>query len=318
MPRVVRLWTSAGTGEGRGHLARALSLGEARWPDDVSLGITLQRGELSQAERRRAQAAGARIVEPGETLPEDAVVVVDTPDPTAMAGRHDPERLVVFDDAERFAGEAALVIQPSMPAWSGSAKARRVLAGYRWAPIGSAWRAVMDDTSRSGEDVRPRLVVCFGGSDPADVTGRLGPALTDDPRWITTIVIGPDHRAAVETGNRLVREPPDLPSRIAAADLVVIGAGTMKFEVAAVGRPAILLAVADDQLPVGPAFAATGAALWLGDGRTIDPAVVRDEVARLLSDVPSRTAMATAARIVVDGRGADRVAVEITALGRPG
>ena len=317
MRRVVRLSTSAGTGEGRGHLARALSLSEARWPDDVSLEITLERGEPSEAERRRAQAAGARIVEPRETLEQDAVVVVDTPDPTAIAGRHDPGRLVVFDDSERFTGEAALVVQPSMPTWSGAANARRVLAGYRWAPIGSAWQGVTHHALRTDEETRPQLVVCFGGSDPADVTGRLAPALDDDPRWIATIVVGPDYQAALEAGDHVVREPRDLPLRIAAADLVVIGAGTMKFEVAALGRPAILLAVADDQLTVGPAFAATGAARWLGDGRVIDPSVVHDEVARLLSDGSTRTAMAAAGRRAVDGRGADRVAAEAAALGRP-
>jgi UDP-N-acetylglucosamine:LPS N-acetylglucosamine transferase len=88
----------------------------------------------------------------------------------------------------------------------------------------------------------------------------------------------------------------------------------MKFEVAALGRPAILLAASDDQLPVGPPFASTGAALWLGDGRTIEPEAARDAVARLLADDARRAAMSAAGRRVVDGAGADRLAAEIAAL----
>ena len=121
-----------------------------------------------------------------------------------------PGRLVVFDDSERFTGHAAVVVQPSVPAWAGRARAGRVLAGYRWAPIGVAWRRVVGlaETSRVGD---PHLLVCFGGSDPHDVTGRLGGRLADDPRWATTVVVGPDYGGDL-IDDRWVREPRDLPN----------------------------------------------------------------------------------------------------------
>jgi hypothetical protein len=314
MPRVVRLWTSAGPGEGRGHLARALALAEATWPDDVTVELALARGEPSPLERGRAAAAGARIVDADAALPGDAAVVVDAPDPTALSGGIPSDRLAVFDDRETFEGAAALVVQPSLPTWSGAARAGRVLAGYSWAPIGSAWRAIISRRQPLSDTGLPRVLVCFGGSDPHDVTGRLGPALEDERGWTTTIVVGPDYHGRADAGGPVVREPPDLPTRVASTDLVVTGAGTMKFEVAALGRPAILLAVADDQLPVGPPFAEAGAARWLGDGRTADPEAVRAAVAALLDDDPARSAMAMTARGLVDGRGADRLAAEISAL----
>jgi UDP-2,4-diacetamido-2,4,6-trideoxy-beta-L-altropyranose hydrolase len=314
MPRVVRLWTSAAPGEGRGHLARALALAEATWPDDVTVELALARGEPSPAEHGRAVAARVRIVDAAEPRPGDAAVVVDAPDPTAIVRDIPRDRLVVFDDRETFDGVAALIVQPSLPTWSGVARAGRVLAGYRWAPIGSAWRAAIAGGRQVHDDGRPRVLVCFGGSDPHDVTGRLGPALEDERGWTTTIVVGTDYHGRADAGGPVVREPPDLPTRVANTDLVVTGAGTMKFEVAALGRPAILLAVADDQLPVGPPFAEAGAARWLGDGRTADPEAVRAAVAALLDDDPARSAMAMTARGLVDGRGADRLAAEISAL----
>jgi spore coat polysaccharide biosynthesis predicted glycosyltransferase SpsG len=126
-------------------------------------------------------------------------------------------------------------------------------------------------------------------------------------------VVGPDY-AGRASGAATVRDPDDLPRRVAEADLVVIGGGTMKFEVAALGRPAILLAASDDQLPVGPPFASTGAAVWLGDGRAVEPEMVHQVIAELLADDPARAAMSEAGRRTVDGGGADRLAAEIAAL----
>ena len=313
MPHVVRIRTSAGPGEGRGHLTRALSLAEADWPDTVAVELSIARGAPTASERDRADAAGARVVGTDASVAEGAVVVVDAPDPDRLAAGITPGRLVVFDDSERYAGEAAMVVQPSAPAWGGRARAATILAGYRWAPIGAAWRRVVGraGTARSGGV--PRLLVCFGGSDPHDVTGRLGGRLADDPRWATSVVVGPDYGGDL-VDDRWVREPRDLPERVAAADVLVIGAGTMKFEVAALGRPAVLLAAADDQLPVGPPFAATGAARWLGDGRTVDPESVIEAVAALLGDPMARAAMSAAARRVVDGSGADRLATAIAGI----
>lgn len=243
-----------------------------------------------------------------------AVVVVDLPDPNEATGWPSAaERLVVLDDRETYTGRAALVVQPSLGSWAGPARAGRVLAGYEWAPIGPAWRGVVAD-ARIGHPGPPKVLVCFGGSDPGGVTARLGPVVTADQRWSTTVVVGPDYAGPWPSIVDVVRDPTDLPARVARADVVVLGAGTMKFEVAAVGRPALLLAVADDQLPVGPPFAATGAARWLGDGRTIDPHAVRLAVAALLDDGPARQAMAVTARQVVDGNGAERLAAEIVAL----
>jgi UDP-2,4-diacetamido-2,4,6-trideoxy-beta-L-altropyranose hydrolase len=88
----------------------------------------------------------------------------------------------------------------------------------------------------------------------------------------------------------------------------------MKFEVACLGRPAILLAVADDQLDVAPVYARTGAADYLGDGRTANPDGIRSAVAGLLADAPRRAAMAATAVGLVDGEGADRIALAILDL----
>ncbi len=152
------------------------------------------------------------------------------------------------------------------------------------------------------------MLLCFGGSDPGDVTARLGVALAADARWSLEVAAGPDYRGAAQArGLAVLREPPDLVELLAAADVAILGAGTMKFEAAALGTPALLLAVADDQLPVGPPFAATGAAAWAGDGREVEPALVVELVAALALDPRRRAAMARRGPEVVPGDGARRI-----------
>lgn len=274
--------------------------------------LGLLRGEPTAAEVDRLRDLGVRSEEPSEL---DAVLV-DLPDPNEIGDRWPANRLAIFDDREWFRGAAALVIQPSLERWSGPARAERVLAGYAYAPIRASLRELAAST-RQGDEAT-EVLVCFGGSDPADVGGRVAPAIAVSGAWSTTIVVGPDYRGRLsDTGDAavVVRDPPDLDRRLATAALVVGGAGTMKFELALLGRPMVLLAVVDDQLPVGPPFAAAGAARYLGDGRTIDPAEVATAVASLMADAPARAAMTERARALVDGRGADRIAAAMLQLG---
>jgi spore coat polysaccharide biosynthesis predicted glycosyltransferase SpsG len=242
------------------------------------------------------------------------------PDPNQVVDRWQASRLAVFDDREWFRGSAALVIQPSLASWNGSADAGRVLAGYEYAPIRTSLRRLAAE--RPAEAMPTEVVVCFGGSDPEDVGARVVPAIAAGGTWSTVAIVGPSYRGRLaETGNRgasndfqVLRDPTDLERRLATASLVVSGAGTMKFELALLGRPTILLAVVDDQLAVGPPFASSGAAVYLGDGRTIEPAALVAAVTALLADRSARAAMAARGREIVDGRGAERIAAAVLEL----
>jgi hypothetical protein len=289
-------------------------MAEALTAAGASATLELLRGEPTAAQADRLRHLGVRHEEPGVV---DAVLV-DLPDPNEIADRWPPNIRAILDDREWYRGAAALVIQPSLDDWSGKARAERVLAGYAYAPIRGSLRELAASAAAGAAETE--VLVCFGGSDPADVGGRVALAIAHAGDWPTTIVVGPDYRGRLseDDGDAVVlRDPPDLDRRLASAALVVGGAGTMKFELALLGRPMVLLAVVDDQLPVGPPFAATGAARYLGDGRTIDPGEVATTVAALMADDPARAAMADRGRAIVDGRGAERIAAAVLALGEP-
>ena len=274
--------------------------------------VSLELAE-GQLEGEVAARAGRIGVEVSSVIPPDALIVIDLPDLDDVAGRVPIERLVVFDDRDAFRAEAALVIQPSMPAWTGTGRAGRVLAGFGYAPVARDYVDLRGVDPAGAPEVE--ILVCFGGSDPALVTSRLAPIIASSESWRTTIIVGADYAGGLDAlGRGVVRDPPDLAARLARADLVVIGAGTMKFEVACVGTPALMVAVADDQLAVGPPFASTGAADYLGDGRTIEPDRVLAAVRALVVDAGRRAQMGRVATDIVDGRGAERVAAAILAL----
>jgi spore coat polysaccharide biosynthesis predicted glycosyltransferase SpsG len=319
MPIRVRLVTAAGPTIGRGHLARALSLAETDWGAEADIDLELIEGELTEGERSRLERAGARSIGGDVAIVPATAVVLDVPDPDSVAGRFDPTRLAVFDDRDSFGGSAELVIQPSLASWTGRATAGRVLAGFAFVPISAAIRERRMQVPAPPPDQarRPYVVVCFGGSDPHSITERLAPATVRDlaGRADVDVVIGASYAGSTHGWPiEPVRDPPDFVERIATADLLVFGAGTMKFEAACLGRPMVLVAAADDQGPVGPAFAATGAARYLGDGRTIDPEVVAAAVSDLLDDAGSRQELADTARRVIDGDGAARIADAVAAV----
>jgi spore coat polysaccharide biosynthesis predicted glycosyltransferase SpsG len=317
-PRVL-LVTSGDASEGRGHLGRATTLAEELSTDGtVTVTIAVLRGRLGAAQVAALLGASVEVVPELDDGPVPDAVVVDLPDPAEVLDRWPADRLIVFDDGDAFAGDAAVVIQPSMSRWSGRGRVDTVLAGYGYAPIRPGLRRLAATPPPPADP--PEILVCFGGSDPFDVSSRLVPAIAnalaaavDPPRAAVVAIVGADYRGALAAGHGwpLLRDPADLDRRLAGATLAVLGGGTMKLEAACLGVPALLVAAAPDQLAVAPAFVATGAARYLGDGRTIDPRGAGAAAASLLADEPTREAMARAGRAAVDGRGAERIAAAV-------
>jgi spore coat polysaccharide biosynthesis predicted glycosyltransferase SpsG len=307
----VLLVGSAGPDEGRGHVARLVTLAEVIGKH-AAVFLELIRGSPTAIERDRLAGAGVR---PDRGVSPDAVVI-DLPQPDGVAGRWASERLVVFDDSHRLTNPVAVVVQPSLPAWAGRATVETVLAGYAYAPIRPSLRRLAAEP-RAPEQ-RSNVLVCFGGADPDDVTARLAPTIAAllGSTAAVTVVIGASYNGAIADvpGVDVLRDPSDLDERLARATVAVLGAGTMKFEAAHLGIPAVLVAASDDQLAVGPPFAATGAAWYIGDGRLLDATDVGHEVDALVTDAARRERMRVAGQAAVDGRGAERIAREVLAL----
>lgn len=186
-------------------------------------------------------------------------------------------------------------------------------AGRRAFGIDPAATAVLVVGGSQGARTLNRAAVdAFGSSPPVDVIHVAGPALLDETRRML------DGRAPGE-GYHLAGWLDDLPGAIAAADLVVARAGGSVFELAAIGRPSILVpyphATADHQAKNARWLAEAGAAVVLPDAECTGERL-RGLVGALLSDRRRLEAMAEAALAVGRPEAADRVAEEVLAVAR--
>lgn len=158
--------------------------------------------------------------------------------------------------------------------------------------------------SQGARSINQAAVDAFGADPPFTVIHVAGPKQLD----ATRALFGP---AGPGPDYRLEGFLDDLPEAIAAADLVVSRSGGSVFELAALGRPSILVpyphATADHQATNAKWLVSAGAAVMLPDAECTGPRL-RELVGALLSDRPRLGAMGDAALSVGKPEAADRIA----------
>ncbi len=207
----------------------------------------------------------------------------------------------------------------SVRSYRGLVPARtRILAGPAFAPLrGEFARARATMRARTGS--LEHILVAFGGSDP---TGETAIALEGIEGWRrsvgrtarVTVVAGPSNlRAAALAaafqgvgGVTVLARTSDMARLMAQADVAVGACGTSAWERCALGLPALVTVVADNQRMQAVDLARAGAIVVVGQGGEARP----DDYARALSaltpallDDMGRRAMA-----LTDGLGAERLA----------
>ena len=160
-----------------------------------------------------------------------------------------------------------------------------------------------------------RVFINFGTTDTANATSlaldAIGAAGLDAA---IDIVIGSaaPHVATLRAkvaglpGATLYVDVDDVAALMCKADLAIGAGGVGALERCALGLPAAILTVADNQHTNAQALAASDAAVYWGDigGRSIDE--IGAALKRLATDQTRRTAMSEAAAALVDGLGAAR------------
>lgn len=196
------------------------------------------------------------------------------------------------------------------------------------ASVGHADRAAARE--RFGVAAADRCLLVFGGSQGARsintcaLAAFAGPGAGGRDFHVLHITGSRDHAeaeaalAAAEHPRRytLVRYEPGLADSLAASDLVLARAGGSIFEIAAAGRPAILVpyphAAARHQHANAEWMVAGGAAVALEDSE-LEPARLRQLAAGLLGDPARLAEMGAASARLARPDAADRVADELIA-----
>jgi UDP-2,4-diacetamido-2,4,6-trideoxy-beta-L-altropyranose hydrolase len=242
-----------------------------------------------------------------------AVVVIDSLMHECLVGKFDlPIDLVVLPHA---GADDQTVLS----------KSSRLACGLDYFVLDRAYAATIRKPRRHPETA-DLLLVTAGGSDPEGITLKtmkaldrlgerpleiriaIGPAFTGDIASTATEWARDSHHRVT-----ILRQPKTLASHMAWCDMAVSASGLTKYELAATGTPAILLSIDDNHAAFSESFDVYGTANHLGPVKHVTTTVLAESIASLLADRGARSAMSSAGRAILDGRGATRLATAIIA-----
>jgi UDP-2,4-diacetamido-2,4,6-trideoxy-beta-L-altropyranose hydrolase len=192
----------------------------------------------------------------------------------------------------------------------------RLLLGPRYALLDDSYAAARAPRDRTAA-VR-RICMFFGGVDAEDLTGRALRAL-DDPGFkgfTLDVLLGPSsiYASAVaayvpaHVAVNVHRALPSLAGVLSEADIALGAGGGNTWERCCLGLPSIVVSAADNQIPASRALGEAGITLYLGRSDDVDESVLRRAAHALMNDPARRQDMSERSRLLVDGRGAQRVA----------
>lgn len=230
-------------------------------------------------------------------------------------------RLLVIDDTADRALDADVLLDHNWHAdhlvkYAGRLWREPVwLCGPRFALLSTAYqrapRHAVHDTVRS-------IGIFMGGTDPGGASVRALAACRqagfNGPVEVVSTSANPhlpavQHACESDPAATLTLDQPDLAAFFARHDLQIGAGGGATWERCCIGAPSIGLAVAVNQSAVVPALAGLGA-LRAADEESL-PQVLRD----LIADAAARRALSATASALVDGRGAQRVALALLGEG---
>jgi UDP-2,4-diacetamido-2,4,6-trideoxy-beta-L-altropyranose hydrolase len=319
--------TEASSRIGMGHFMRCFAIAEAARAQGIKVIFLI--GELGEAVMARLAAIGAQGVQvdgplggAGDFLALTALnptrddwLLIDSYQATEdyIALQKNTVRVAVLDDLnalDRF--DCDLIINPAQAAravdYERKSRARPALGGD--------YALIRREFTQNypAPAVAPFITIMFGGSDPTQLTGRCAQNLHEAlPDVLIRVIAGPanvhtDELTGLERKldrMRVFTSPDSLARVLAGSQLVITAAGGSVGEVAAMGLPALVLVVYDNQ-----AAALKACPYPVIDARTGLPEDLGPRVKALMDDVAGRAAMALKGQAVVDGRGAERI-VEI-------
>ena len=355
-PRPVLFRIAGGHRLGFGHIVRAVSLAKAlgvpawfslRGTDNARrvarrLGAQLEERTFEETLTAAEQAGELKLVvidDPNQHTAQLALAAVrrhaqklGKEQTVAVASVHDLGIAPLATD---------LAIDGSIVSLRRHWPATQALLGSRYAVLDEeiarlrAYRAARVDTASTHPtpampfiDEQPRIVVSLGGGQRAGLSWRIGREIAQtfpDVQVIVAAGFGSVARAArkKELGGctmrnlRPLRAPEELRLEIARATIALVAGGVTLYEAAALGVPAVGVAIVPAQRPTIAGFVRVGAASAAGDA-SVDAAGVIARVmrrcARLLDDARARELMTLAQRAAVDGQGSQRVAQALQRL----
>lgn len=237
-------------------------------------------------------------------------------------------RIVVVDDlgrCERYA--AHVVVNQNIIAAQGlypNQGGAQYLLGPKYALIRREFGECSAEAPRIPRRA-DRILVTLGGADPENAGARIidAVAMLAEPAVRVRVVVGPSNpRRAMLTKRwadpriEVLAPVEDMAPIMKWADLAVTGAGGTVYELACLGVPMLVAAIAEYQRDLAAALHREGLAVDLGWHAARDSSELSRVIRTVQEDASRRAGMSRCGRARVDGRGAERV-LEVLRAGMP-
>jgi len=336
-PGTLLIRADAGVTIGTGHVMRCLALAQA-W-QDAGGSVTFAMAQSTSAINERLHNEGFRVVEiegsPASRIDLERTtdqaqaaraswVVVDGYDfdpPYQMALGEAGFKVLLVDDNGQLEGYTAdVVLNQNLHAdekmYRERAPRTKLVLGTKFALLRREFGSW--SSRREISVVAGKVLVVMGGSDPDNITSRVIQAMDQValPGLELSVVVGGSNphlpsiaaaAARAQHPSRILANVTEVHKLIAGADLAISAAGSICWEYCALGLPAVVVAVAENQALAADALDRAGAVRLVRGGGGFDVMEMTQLVTRLVNSRDERQFMAQVGPTLVDGRGASRV-----------
>jgi UDP-2,4-diacetamido-2,4,6-trideoxy-beta-L-altropyranose hydrolase len=236
------------------------------------------------------------------------------------AVRERAKRLLVIDDYNHFPRyESDILLNHNIEAEHFRYQANKeckFLLGPRYALLRGEFLQTKE--SKQIPIIGEKILVTMGGSDPERVTLKIleGLCMLKELQMQVKIVVGPANPYGAEVKSKasksdlrceILEASREMPRLMSWADSAVTAGGGTCMELAFMGVPFLVVAVAENQKQVMSGFANKGAAVALGWHADVEPRRIATEINALMKDRSRREGFSGLGQALVDGLGAWRV-----------
>jgi len=168
---------------------------------------------------------------------------------------------------------------------------------------------------------RKRILVCFGGTDPQNVTDKTLSAISklDTTLFDVDVVIGSQHKSYAQIVSKVAQfstmslhvDTTQMAVLMRHATIMIGAGGSMHWERCVSALPSIVITLAANQVATTKYLSELGACKWLGDSETVTKDAIAHSVLALLNDATARRHMAKIASQIVPIDGGAVAVVDV-------
>jgi UDP-2,4-diacetamido-2,4,6-trideoxy-beta-L-altropyranose hydrolase len=335
--KTIVIWAAGGKRIGLGHIRRCLVIAQELQKKGIDIlffinddptainwikqeGFYYKVSSFSDSENKVVNTA----------LKNSSLILIDTKKPVAELIRSLKAKgckLILMDNVTDARLVADAVIYPTAIFdnnldWKGFNG--KVFAGADYVPIAESFIKTRERTKYQRIHPPYQVLVSMGGSDPNHLTCRVVSSLLKSHESINIkVVIGPAflpdpvlNKIEEQYYNNVefIRDKDDLSALMAESHIAITALGTTIYELACLGVPSIIIAnYRTDEMDT-EAFRKLGISLPLGYYEDVSDAAIRQALEMLLKDSRLWGNMSQKGRMIVDGKGAERIAAVVEKL----